>query len=109
LANGGRITVENIGEEMNRLRSKWRNISQTQYNPTRNAETLIGKEAADKLDYYDYIKLAGLVAVCKESKTMAEAGRRLLNVSRSEKRTANDTHRVKQLLQKYGLTFPKIG
>jgi len=46
LANGGRITVENVDEEINRLRGKWRNISQTQYNPTRIAETLIGKEAA---------------------------------------------------------------
>lgn len=37
--------------------------------------------------------------------TLAEAGRKLFNVSRLEKKSQNDSHRVKQLLDKYGIRF----
>jgi hypothetical protein len=36
---------------------------------------------------------------------MAEASRKLFSVSRISKKSVNDSHRVRQLLQKYGLNF----
>jgi transcriptional regulatory protein RtcR len=36
---------------------------------------------------------------------MADAGRQLFEVSRDKKSTLNDSHRVKQYLHKFGLTF----
>ncbi len=39
---------------------------------------------------------------------MAEAGRKLFDKSRNLKKSNNDSHRVKQLLAKYGLEFSDI-
>ncbi len=38
-------------------------------------------------------------------KIKEEAGRKLFNVSRLNKKSANDSHRLKQILAKYDLSF----
>ena len=106
LANGGRITVEGATAEIQRLRHKWRNASPSANQDAQAlVEQLLGIEHAQNLDLYEQITLAALVRVCRSSKSMAEAGRSLFNISRTQKSSTNDSHRVKQLLAKYNLTF----
>ncbi|MCK9621230.1 MAG: hypothetical protein M0R47_11920 [Methylobacter sp.] len=50
-------------------------------------------------------QLAEVLRVCRASRSLAEAGRVLFNHSRTQKACANDSHRLKQYLQKLGLEF----
>ena len=45
------------------------------------------------------------MAACRESRTAAEAGKKLFAVSRREKKTSNDTDRLAKYLAKFGLSF----
>jgi len=56
-------------------------------------------------------QLAEVLRVCRASRasrSLAEAGRVLFNHSRTQKACANDSHRLKQYLQKFGLEFQGI-
>jgi sigma54-dependent transcription regulator len=53
-------------------------------------------------------QLAEVLRVCRASRSLAEAGRVLFNHSRTQKACANDSHRLKQYLQKLGLEFQGI-
>jgi len=108
LADGGRITIEVVEEEIQRLRIKWQaSINESSLLLAR-IEALLGPGNVAQMDYYEQIKLAGLIQVCEKSSSMAEAGRRLFQVSRTAKKSNNDSHRVRQLLEKYGLKFEQL-
>jgi transcriptional regulatory protein RtcR len=57
------------------------------------------------LDLFDRLQLLEVVRVCRASRSLAEAGRVLFDKSRQQKTSVNDSHRLKQYLQKFGLTF----
>ncbi|MFV0477702.1 MAG: RNA repair transcriptional activator RtcR [Parahaliea sp.] len=109
LADSGRITIDQVDEEIDRLRHKWR--PDTDSAPDANTLILQGillPAQLAELDLYEQIILAGLVDVCKNARSMAEAGRKLFNVSRISRHSSNDSHRLKQMLNKYGLSFSDI-
>ncbi|MEC8428839.1 MAG: sigma 54-interacting transcriptional regulator, partial [Pseudomonadota bacterium] len=108
LADGGRITAAVVDEEINRLRRKWKSTPSSSPAPSALIEQVLGSGSADEIDYYDQLKLASLIEVCQHSSSMAEAGRKLFNISRKTKRSSNDSHRVKQLLAKHGLQFEDL-
>ncbi|WNZ56529.1 sigma 54-interacting transcriptional regulator [Microbulbifer sp. MKSA007] len=108
LADGGRITTQVVEEEIHRLRIKWQNPLTDSSLPLARIETLLGRDHIEQMDYYEQIKLAGLIQVCADSNSMAEAGRKLFQVSRTSKKSNNDSHRVRQLLDKYGLKFDQL-
>jgi transcriptional regulatory protein RtcR len=54
------------------------------------------------------LQLAEVVRVCRASRSLAEAGRVLFNQSRQQKTSVNDSHRLKQYLQKFGLSFQDL-
>lgn len=108
LADGGRITLDVVEDEIKRLRRKWQQGADRGSNPRRVLEPLLGTEAVDQMDYYDQVKLLNIVEVCSASDSMAEAGRKLFNVSRALKKSNNDSHRVKQVLDRYGLDFGAV-
>ncbi|WP_346838424.1 RNA repair transcriptional activator RtcR [Microbulbifer sp. SAOS-129_SWC] len=108
LADGGRITVEVVDEEIRRLKRKWELPADTANNPKISIERVLGPGSSVEMDYYDQLKLSALIDVCQQSNSMAEAGRKLFNVSRQAKKTSNDSHRVKQLLSKHGLNFEDL-
>jgi transcriptional regulatory protein RtcR len=49
-----------------------------------------------------------VVAVCRGSRSAAEAGKRLFAVSRKAKKTSNDTDRLAKYLAKFGLSFKAL-
>ncbi|MEW5251135.1 RNA repair transcriptional activator RtcR [Microbulbifer discodermiae] len=108
LADGGRITTAVVEEEIQRLRHKWRRRDQSPADLRQCIESLLGPGRCETMDYYDQIKLAGVIQVCQASNSMAEAGRKLFGVSRTAKKSSNDSHRVRQLLEKYGLRFEQL-
>ena len=108
LSNGGRITVSVVDEEIERLQKKWHPARQLQSLPKQIIDRVLGIGKSQELDLYDQMILAGLIEVCQNSKSMADAGRKLFNVSRATKKSTNDSHRIKQILAKYGLSFENL-
>ncbi|MFQ3245892.1 MAG: transcriptional regulatory protein RtcR [Arenicella sp.] len=111
LSEGGRIDQENVDQEIGRLKNDWKDDlarGPTQHDLRSTAEALIGPEEAANLDLYDHILINGIAEVCANSRSMAEAGRTLFNHSRTQKASTNDSHRLKQILDKYGIRFQDL-
>ncbi|TQV74955.1 sigma 54-dependent transcriptional regulator [Aliikangiella marina] len=107
LAEGGRISELLVDDEIERLEIAWNGIGDGRNSPQRLAEKLLGEQARE-FDLYEYYQLLGLYEVCSKSSSMAEAGRKLFNVSRTNKKSNNDSHRLKQLLNKFNLSFTAL-
>jgi transcriptional regulatory protein RtcR len=107
LADGGRITEAVVEEEIARLRHDWQATS-AQSDPRSVTAQLLPPEIHHRLDLFEHIQLAGIAEVCRHAGSMAEAGRRLFDKSREQKKSVNDSHRLRQLLNKYELDFSRF-
>ena len=105
LATGGRITEQLVTEEIKRLNHAWSGFDEKADD---GLETVLPADVLAELDLFDRVQLAEVVRVCKASQNLAEAGRMLFNHSRQQKTSVNDSHRVKQYLQKFGLSFQEL-
>ncbi|ABA90073.1 sigma-54-dependent transcriptional regulator of RNA 3'-phosphate cyclase, RtcR domain-containing [Syntrophotalea carbinolica DSM 2380] len=106
LAPGGRITVEEVDEEIARLRRGW---------PQNNGNVkndflagILGEEALADLDLFDQAQLTRVLEICRSSRSLSEAGRILYQASRREKKTTNDADRLRKYLAKFGITWKDI-
>ena len=101
LAGGGRITVELVREEIERLRTAWR---RTDRDPDRAVlEPLLGPDGYADLDRFDRVQLAEVVRVVRASKSLAAAGRTLFAASRKRRASRNDADRVRKYLARFGV------
>ncbi len=107
LADGGRITEEVVNDEINRLKHDW-SVTSQKWNPKAVTAKFLDAEMHAKLDLFEHIQLSGVIKVCENAKSMAEAGRMLFDQSREQKKSVNDSHRLKQLLGKYDLNFNQL-
>ncbi len=112
LSDGGRISETLVDEEIQRLQNNWSSVQGGAVSSSDSirgrVEKILGEQAAAELDTYDQIVIAGIIDVCKGSRSMAEAGRTLFNQSRLQKKSINDSHRLKQILDKYKISFGDI-
>ncbi len=109
LSEQGIITETQVAQETQRLQHDW----QQHDGKNKTLSALIDEfPLLRELDSFDQVQLAHVITVCRNSKTQAEAGRKLFAVSRQEKinngKTPNDSHRLGQYLKKYGLSFQQI-
>lgn len=102
LAHLGRIDEKGVEEEIARMKRRWRARDGAAGPDV--LEGLLGA-AALRLDAFDRFQLEGVVRVCRESKTLSDAGRKLFAMSRLEKSSSNDADRLKKYLARFGLTF----
>ena len=68
---------------------------------------IMGEQAAE-LDAFDAVQLAHVIATCRASRTLAEAGRKLFAVSRTRRSVPNDSDRLRKYLGSYGLTWDQV-
>lgn len=68
----------------------------------------LGNGYETKFDRFELAQLREVAAACRESRTAAEAGKRLFAVSRKAKKTSNDTDRLAKYLAKFGLSFKAL-
>ena len=108
LAPGGRINESIVNEEIARLKKNWVRYDAVPDNTAENLIDLFGEKKLSNLDLFDRIQLLGVVRVCRESGTLAEAGRKLFAHSRKQKKSANDSHRVRQYLSRFDLSFETL-
>ena len=52
-----------------------------------------------------YCQFAKVVEICRQSRSRAEAGKKLFAVSRRQRSTANDSDRLGKYLDKFKVTF----
>jgi transcriptional regulatory protein RtcR len=103
LAPAGRITEADVADEIARLTTAWSDEPNTD---DACARLLAGD--ADKLDLFDRCQLNTVIAVCRTSHSLSEAGRRLFAVSRAEKRQSNDADRLRKYLARFALGFEML-
>jgi transcriptional regulatory protein RtcR len=112
LAEGGRISEALVQAEIARLRWLWRRDGAggdaTSSEPLAGLQALLGDEAFAALDLFDRLQLASVLAVCRQSRSLSEAGRRLFDVSRAQRSVINDADRLRKYLQKHGLDWSRI-
>ena len=102
LATAGRITDHIVADEIARLQRLWHRHLHPQIESDEvNLEELLGQE---KIDLFDTVQLRAAIRVCRQSKSMSDAGRKLFAVSRDSKAKPNDADRLKKYLAKFGLT-----
>jgi len=104
LADRERITKSVVREEIETLTSLWHGTEQN------DDLRLVGEVFAkvSDLDRFDLVQLAEVIRTCRTSKSMSEAGRKLFAASRRQKKSANDTDRVKKYLERFGLSFADV-
>ena len=107
LAVGGRITEELVTEEIGRLQCAWSGFLPS-VAVDDGLNSLLSIDALAELDLFDRLQLVEVLRVCRASRSLAEAGRVLFDKSRQQKTSVNDSHRLKQYLQKFGLTFQML-
>jgi transcriptional regulatory protein RtcR len=101
VAKGGRISTDIVREEIQRLTAAWRAL-ETAPEGDLVGEVLGGDRAAE-LDRFDRVQLEDVLRVCRDSRTLADAGRKLYAVSRTRKSSTNDAHRIRTYLARFGL------
>lgn len=105
LAPRGRVRVEDVEEEVARLRASWHRPVQEESVELVDLTSLLTPEQLAEIDPFDRIQLAHVLAVCRRCKTLAEAGRELFAASRLKRAKPNDSDRLKKYLDKFGLSF----
>ena len=107
LASGGRVDVQVVDEEIARLRAGWLGAERPA-EAQQFARDVLGSESWAALDRFDQVQLADVLAVCRQSRSMAHAGRMLFAQSRKQKKSSNDSDRVRKYLQRFGLSWGDV-
>jgi transcriptional regulatory protein RtcR len=106
LAMGARINSIDVSSEIERLRTSWYAAEGS----WAGGEMAKFEPILSGLDEFDRIQLSGVLKLCGECASLAEAGRRLFAVSRQKKQgRQNDTDRLKKYLAKFGLDWKAAG
>jgi transcriptional regulatory protein RtcR len=106
LSSGELIRSETVEKEIQRLKQLW--SIQTAVNEVKEQDILLkylDQTQLAEVDEFDQIQLRGVLQVCENAKSMADAGRQLFAASRQQRNTTNDSDRVKKYLARFGLSW----
>lgn len=106
LCEGGRITSDVVKNEIRTLQYHWGEA--LDHGAGGVLDQLLLPHRLSQLDYIEKVQLEGVIQVCRQCTSAAEAGRRLYDVSRLQKASNNDSHRLAVYLKKYGLSFEAV-
>ncbi len=107
LAPSGRISLVEVEEEIERLRSTWHSMSADDDVAT-ELEELLSEEELSKIDLFDRVQLAAVIKICRKSTTLSAAGRKLFSSSRDRKKVTNDADRLRKYLARFGLDWQRL-
>ncbi len=118
LAGGGRISIELVGDEIERLRVAWRHAGEGAYGGVRSGApgggepslvvAALGEEAAEAMDRFDRVQLEDVLGVCRRERTASAAGRVLFAASLARRSSTNDADRLRKYLARHGLRFDEL-
>ena len=104
LSSTGRIDVDAVAFETVRLKSLW----SVGAGEADILDAILSEPALKRLDPFDRVQLAFVVATCRESRNLSEAGRVLFSASREERRSTNDADRLRKYLARFGLDWTNL-
>ena len=109
LADAGRITDTIVSDETRRLKRLWHHhaLPLTAQDEVALEDVMTQAEAA-QMDLFDAIQLKAVIGICRQSRSMSDAGRKLFAASRGAKAKPNDADRLKKYLAKFGLTWERL-
>jgi transcriptional regulatory protein RtcR len=107
VAAGGRITVEVVNEEIERLRKAWLKTAASSDRENLLQQTL-GVDAVQRLDLFDRMQLASVIEIASTSRSLSEAGRALFANSREKKSSSNDADRLRKYLSRFGIAWDSL-
>ncbi|MBL8510701.1 MAG: transcriptional regulator [Betaproteobacteria bacterium] len=105
LADSGRITNEVAAQEITRLTALWRGDTDQQDSLL---SQLLTEEQIAGIDLFDRLQLEAVIAICRRSSSLSEAGRQLFAVSRAARDSQNDSDRLRKFLARFGLVWRTI-
>ena len=106
LAASGRITAPDVQQEIELLRQAWSDGARRE--EVRTLRDHLGDEQVEKIDLFDQVQLATVIEVCRECRSLSEAGRNLFAASRLEKKQPNDADRLRKYLARFGLDWNQV-
>lgn len=109
LAAGGRITLAIVEGETSRLRKFWAAPGEKPQSGDPYLAAMLAPSALAQLDPFDCVQLSEVIRICRESRSLSDAGRKLFAVSRVAKGSANDADRLRKYLARFGLSFGRAG
>ncbi len=102
LAPRGRITRAQVADEIATLERRWRAADG-------DADgKLVAEFVNTRLDPFDIAQLAQTIRTCRSSSSLSDAGRKLFAVSREDRKTRNDSGRLRKYLSKFDLSWNDI-
>lgn len=105
LSPKGRIDLDCVDAEIIRLQRLW--SAQVDDGAGVLAEILDAAALAE-IDPFDRVQLAETIRICRNSRSLSEAGRVLFAASRARRSTANDADRLKKYLARFGLDWGSV-
>src|SRR3989344_1139071 len=116
LADSGRIGLSLVEAEMARLRWLWQPASDARNGLASTPGTLgrddlsdlLGKDAVESMDLFDQLQLAAVLQVCRQARTLSDAGRLLFQASRTQRTVVNDADRLRKYLARFGLDWERL-
>lgn len=105
LADSGRIDENQVEEELQRLRYAW--ALNDDQNDSQDEPLPIPGEGIE-LDLFDRLQLEAVLKVCRNARSLSDAGRKLFDVSRLNKANPNDADRLRKYLARFGIEWKQI-
>lgn len=117
LADGGRITPEDVKEEI--ARSLPGNDPYALKTQTTASDTpasismteirgLLGADYTERFDDFELAQLAHVIAVCRASASAADAARKLFAVTLKARTSVNNSDRLIKFLARFGLKYRQV-
>ena len=100
----GRIDLDCADAEIARLRRLWDAAD----GGSDELDALLSTQALAELDPFDRVQLAHVVATCRRSRSLSEAGRTLFAASRARRGSTNDADRLRKYLARFDLTWTQL-
>jgi transcriptional regulatory protein RtcR len=91
-----------VREEIERLQHAWGPPHET------GLENLLIRQQLAALDLFDRLQLEAVVAVCRHSNSLADAGRKLFAATRSRRSSVNDSDRLRKYLARFDLDWTRL-
>ena len=110
LAEGGRIDVAGVDEEIARLEDAWSGAARAERGAGGDrVSEVLGAERAAGIDLFDRVQLEEVLRVCAGSRSLSDAGRTLFAESRKARTSVNDADRLRKYLGRFGLDWERVG
>lgn len=100
----GRIDRDCVEAEIARMRRLWSGGE----SDSDGLDKVLDADALATLDPFDRVQLAHVVAACRASRSLSDAGRTLFVASRARRTSSNDADRLRKYLQRFGLEWSSL-